>query len=145
MRYLTSLCAVFAGLAACSGRNSVLHVMSAENDVIPVCALPSVPDSMDHQKVRVRGRMLVGAHEIFLTDQRCSDVLLFLERAANGPDISLCSSAELVEQFGCPGGNDNGPVVTAAGVLQKSRSPQVATMQVEEMTDFQNVRALQTN
>jgi hypothetical protein len=82
----------------------------------------------------------VAAHHTFLSDDRCSQVMLVLERTAHGPDISLCSSPELVEKFGCPGGNHNGPAVTTEGVLKKSRSPQVATMFVEEMTDLQNVR-----
>jgi hypothetical protein len=80
--------------------------------------------------------MMVGAHEAFLTDERCPDVQLDLERLRTGPDISLCDSEELVKKFGCPGGNDNGPIVTTVGILKKSHTPKYARIVVEEMTDF---------
>jgi len=82
---------------------------------------------------------MVGAHEVFLTDQRCPDVQLDLEGTTGGPDISLCNSEVLAKQFGCPGGNDNGPIVTTVGILKKSHTPKYARIVVEEMTDFASV------
>ena len=77
---------------------------------------------------------------MFLRDEKCPGYVLSLKRTENGPDTSLCSSEELVRVFGCPGGNDNGPIVTVSGVLEPSRDPKYGRVLVDEMADFENVR-----
>jgi hypothetical protein len=66
--------------------------------------------------------------------------MLSLESTESGPDTSLCTPEKLVEVFGCPGGNDNGPIVTVSGLLKPSKDPKYGRVVVDEMRDFENVR-----
>ena len=126
-------------LHACTKQQSISEGIEDET-VFPICSLPKISESNEGKRISVRGRMMVGAHEIFLSDERCSNVQLDLERSTDGPDVTLCESGELTKQFGCPGGNENGPIVTTTGVLRKSHTAEYAKMVVEEMIDFESVR-----
>jgi len=66
--------------------------------------------------------------------------MLTLRHTDAGPDITLCTPERLSREFGCPGGNDNGPIVTVVGILNPSRSPRYGEVLVSEMRDFENVR-----
>lgn len=103
-----------------------------------VCAIPGLPEG---KHVRIRGLYTVHAHGYFLRDERCPGYMLTLTQAPKGPDISLCTPEELARVFGCPGGNDNGPVVTVSGVLGSARTPTVREVTVERFSDFENVRS----
>ena len=105
-----------------------------------VCSLPALHGSYDGQRVTVRGRFDVHAHGVFLRDEKCPGYMLSLKGTENGPDISLCTPEALVEVFGCPGGNDNGPIVTVSGILSPSRNAKYGQVLVDKMTDFENVR-----
>lgn len=105
--------------------------------VLGVCDIPAIPEG---QRVKIRGLFTGHAHGVFLRDERCPGYMLTLTRSAHGPDTSLCTPDRLVQVFGCPGGNDNGPVVTVSGVLGPAKIPTVRNVTVDEMTDFQNVR-----
>ena len=94
----------------------------------------------DGQRVRVRGLFTGHAHGFFLRDEQCPGYMLSLKHADNGPDTSLCTPEKLVEVFGCPGGNDNGPIVTVSGILAPSKNPMYGQVLVDEMADFENVR-----
>ena len=89
--------------------------------------------------MRIRGLFTVHAHGFFLRDDDCPRYMLTLKRVAQGPDISLCTQDRLVQVFGCPGGNDNGPIVTVSGVIGHARIPTVRALMVDEMSDFENV------
>jgi hypothetical protein len=129
-----------AHLTACTEQKATPQDSDTKEreSVLPICSLPKISEANDGKRVSIRGRMMVGAHEIFLTDERCPNMQLDLERATSGPDITLCESEELTKEFGCPGGNDNGPIVTTVGILSKSRTPDYAKMVVEEMIDFES-------
>jgi hypothetical protein len=77
---------------------------------------------------------------VFLRDEKCPGYMLSLKGTENGPDISLCTPEKLVEVFGCPGGNDNGPIVTISGILAPSRDAKYGQVLVDKMADFENVR-----
>ena len=130
-----------SAIAGCSRQQTDVTVPADQADaVIPICDLPHRVASLDGQQARVRGRLLAGAHEIFLTDEStCPEVTLYLKHTPNGPNVNLCSYPELVAKFGCPGGNDNGPVVTTQGRLRKGRLANFAFMDVEKMTDFRTL------
>lgn len=140
--YRSPLICLASALIACSNGQSPDSAHSDSTDsVIKICDLPHRGSSSDVRKARVRGRMLVGEHEIFLTDEeRCPAVTLFLEYTTNGPDIILCSNPELVAKFGCPGGNGNGPVVTTEGILRMDPAGEIGWMKVEKMTEFQTLK-----
>jgi hypothetical protein len=76
---------------------------------------------------------------MFLEDARCAGVVLLLDHTEGGPDVTLCSSEELMDEFGCPGGNDNGPIVTVAGILKTSEERRFPSIFVDGMTDFRRV------
>ena len=105
-----------------------------------VCDLPEIHRSSDGKRVQIRGRFDVHAHGVFLRDERCPGAMLSLRRTDAGPDITLCTPDRLSKEFGCPGGNDNGPIVTAVGILNPSKSPRYGEVLVSEMRDFENVR-----
>ena len=105
-----------------------------------VCALPTLHANHDGRRVRVRGLFTIHAHGSFLRDEKCPGYMLSLESTESGPDISLCTPEKLVQAFGCPGGNDNGPVVTVSGMLKPSNDPKYGRLVVDEMRDFENVR-----
>ena len=107
-----------------------------------VCDLPAIQAAREGQRVKVRGLFTMHAHGFFLRDEKCPGYTLILNHAANSPDISLCTPDRLLQVFGCPGGNDNGPIVTVSGVLGPSKKtmPEVGIITVDEMADFENVR-----
>jgi hypothetical protein len=105
-----------------------------------VCDLPVLHADHAGQRVKIRGLFSVHAHGFFLRDENCPRYMLILKRTADGPDTSLCSPDRLVQEFGCPGGNDNGPIVTVSGILKPSKMPKVGVITVDEMADFENVR-----
>ena len=129
-------------ICACSGHDQVVSATpeSTTDAVQSVCALPSVHARYDGQRVNIRGLFTAHAHGFLLRDEKCPGHWLFLRRTAGGPDTSLCTPERLVKEFGCPGGNDNGPIVTVSGILKPSTSPQMGDVLVDGMTDFQNVR-----
>ena len=88
----------------------------------------------------MRGLFTIHEHGSFLRDEKCPGYMLSLESTESGPDTSLCTPEKLVQVFGCPGGNDNGPVVTVSGMLKPSHDPKYGRVVVDEMRDFENVR-----
>ena len=108
--------------------------------VFSVCDLPTIHAAHDGETVSVRGRFDVHAHGVFLRDNKCPGFMLSLHHLDGGPDVSLCSYDRLMNEFGCPGGNDNGPIVTMTGVVPASFRPQYGAMKVARMSDFENVR-----
>ena len=88
----------------------------------------------------IRGRFDVHAHGTFLRDERCPGHMLALKGTSDGPDISLCTPERLTQEFGCPGGNHNGPIVTVVGILKPSKTPEYGEVLVSEMHDFENAR-----
>ena len=102
-----------------------------------VCDIPVIPEG---QRVKIRGLFTPHAHGFFLREEKCPGYMLILRRTADGPDTSLCTPDRLVQVFGCPGGNDNGPIVTVSGVLGPAKIPTVREVTVDEMSDFENVR-----
>ncbi len=106
-------------------------------DIRSVCDIPAI---LEGQSVRVRGLFTAYANGYVLIDENCPRYLLSLKRTEHGPDTTLCTPERLVEVFGCPGGNDNGPLVTVSGVIGPVRTPNLRTITVDEMSDFENVR-----
>jgi hypothetical protein len=107
-----------------------------------VCALRTVLRASEGKRVQIRGRFDVHAHGVFLRDERCPGSKVFLRRADDRPDLNLnlCTPERLAQEFGCPGGNHNGPIVTVVGILSVSRNPKYGWITVSEMRDFENVR-----
>jgi hypothetical protein len=105
-----------------------------------VCNLPKIHSQFDGRRARVRGLFDVHSHGVFLKDLKCPGYMLTLKQADNGPNVSLCEPERLAQEFGCPGGNDNGPIVTVVGILKSSKNPEYGEIMVEEMLDFQNAR-----
>ncbi len=107
-----------------------------------VCALPTIHRSFTGMRVQVRGRFDVHAHGVSFKDERCPGIKLFLKPADDEPDLdlSLCTPERLAQEFGCPGGNRNGPIVTVVGIISMSKDPRYGWMTVSEMRDFENVR-----
>ncbi len=66
--------------------------------------------------------------------------MLSLEGVSGGPDVTLCTPERLAQEFGCPGGNNNGPVVTVVGILKPSKKSEYGNILVSEMRDFENAR-----
>jgi hypothetical protein len=66
--------------------------------------------------------------------------MLSLKYMEGGPDVTLCSPERLAQEFGCPGGNHNGPIVTVVGTLNQSKSARYGEVVVSEMRDFENIR-----
>lgn len=130
MNKATALCILVGpAIASCSatGRHSAVD----REQVIPVCSFPRTGGSIVGAEVRVRGRLRLHAHGFFLSDERCPDVQVYLERASTA--ASLCTS-ELVEEFGCPPAA-GAPIVTAHGVL-KSANGIHGVMVYEQLADF---------
>src|SRR5262245_50441061 len=112
-------------LGLCSGCHKHAPAASGAFDVSQsVCSLPALHADYDGQRVTVRGLFALHAHGVFLRDEKCPSYMLALKRAANGTDITLCSPESLAQVFGCPGGNDNGPLVTVSGILKPSKTPE---------------------
>jgi hypothetical protein len=138
--------AVFATLIFGGGCAEVSHVVpviaqSSSNAVQSVCALPGLHSQFDLQRIRVRGRVGMHAHGVFLEDKNCPDYRLYLAGTKQGPDLSFCTPERLAQEFGCPGaGNQNGLIVTVSGILEPSTAPKFGTLLVEEMMDFENAR-----
>jgi hypothetical protein len=105
-----------------------------------VCDLPQLHRAFDRKRVQIRGRFDVHAHGVFLRDDRCPGAMLSLRHTDSSPDLTLCTPERLSQEFGCPGGNDNGPIVTVVGILKPSKSPRYGEILVSEMHDFENVR-----
>jgi hypothetical protein len=118
-------------MTACSATRNHSTTVNGEQ-VIPVCSLPRTGESMVGTEARVRGSLRLHAHGFFLSDERCPDVQVYLERASTAPD--LCTS-ELVEEFGCPPAA-GAPIVTAHGVL-KSANGTHGVMVYEQLVDFE--------
>jgi hypothetical protein len=132
---------VVSVLGLCGGCSGDAPTATAAlDDVQSVCSLPALHADHDGQRVKVRGLFTLHAHGVFLRDERCPGYMLALKHTENGPDTSLCTPERLVQVFGCPGGNDNGPIVTVSGILEPSKAPKYGRVAVEEMTDFENVR-----
>ena len=130
--------ALAAGAAGCTKQSIDLV---ADSDVAQsVCALPAIHAAHDGKRARIRGRFDMHAHGVFLRDERCPGYMLTLKRSEGGPDITLCTPERLAHEFGCPGGNHNGPVVTVVGILTPSKTPEYGSILVSEMRDFANVR-----
>jgi hypothetical protein len=128
-------------LGLCAACSKDMSTSTNATDVAQsVCSLPALHGRYDGQRVTVRGRFDVHAHGVFLRDEKCPGCMLSLKGTENGPDISLCTPETLVEVFGCPGGNDNGPIVTVSGILSPSRNAKYGQVLVDKMTDFENVR-----
>lgn len=110
----------------------------AETDrVIVLCEFPKIAASSVGAKLRIRGKMTFHAHGILLSDAKCPNVRVHLKGTSGGPDVSLCSSPELVQRFGCPAGGDAGPVVTAVGVLREITGPENGFLLVEQLADIE--------
>ena len=109
--------------------------------VLSVCEFVSYGAEAIGKTVRVRGRLRSLEHGMFITDSGCPQNPLYLVAASGGPDPTLCSSEDLSERFGCPGGNDNGPILTVVGVVQKSFTSSVGLLIVKELKDFENLPA----
>lgn len=133
--------AAFALAAAFVGCTKRSDGTAATADVVrEVCALPEMHETSDGERVRVRGRFDMHAHGVFLRDDRCPGFMVALKYMDGGPDVSLCTPERLAQEFGCPGGNHNGPMVTVIGVLNPSHSPKYGEVVVAEMRDFENAR-----
>jgi hypothetical protein len=87
-----------------------------------ICALPTIHRVSGGTRVQIRGRFDVHAHGVFLRDEQCPAIMLALRRTEDGPDVTLCTPERLAQVFGCPGGNDNGPIVTVVSILKPSAS-----------------------
>lgn len=123
-------------LTSCSGLGGA-HSDANSDGVIPICAFPSIATSNVGARVRVRGKMTLHAHGILLSDEECPNVRVHLKQAPGGPDISLCGSPELIEQFGCPAGGDAGPIVTVVGELSGITEADNAFLLVEQLVEFE--------
>jgi hypothetical protein len=124
--------------AGCTKESNVATIGSDASH--SVCALPAIHAAYDGKRAQVRGRFDAHAHGVFLKNERCPGYVLTLERISGGPDVSLCTPKRLAQEFGCPGGNQNGPVVTVVGILKPSQTPEYGTMLVSEIYDFENAR-----
>jgi hypothetical protein len=132
---------VLAFLAVAAGCTKTLDDATMSTDAPQsVCALPTIHRVSDGKRVQIRGRFDVHEHGVFLRDEKCPGAMLTLRRTGDGPDVTLCSPQRLLQEFGCPGGNDNGPMVTVVGILKPSKSPRYGEILVTEMHDFENVR-----
>jgi len=124
-------------LASSSGAGSAKAGVEVDQ-VTPICSFPKIAATSVGVTLRVRGKMTLHAHGIFLSDKRCPDVRVHLKGTAGGPNISLCDQPELVQKFGCPaGGSDAGPIVTAVGVLRSISEPDNGLLLVEQLLDFE--------
>jgi hypothetical protein len=115
-------------LASCSVSGSGNYSLVDPDRVIPVCSFPKIAASRVGTKIRVRGRLTLHAHGIFLSDERCPKTRVDLHIAADGPD--LCGP-ELVQQFGCPPAAGE-PIVTAVGVLRRE-----GVLVFDQLVDFE--------
>jgi hypothetical protein len=132
-----TLALILAGiqLASCSSPGSSAVKL---NQVTSICAFPEIATRSVGERIRIRGKMTLHAHGVLLTDEQCPEMQVHLKSTNGGPDISLCSSPELVNRFGCPAGGDSGPLATAIGTLSKVTEPKVGVLLVEELIDFEN-------
>lgn len=136
-RTLFSL-ALIAFAAGCTDKPS--GALVAADVLQTVCALPTMHTMSDGKAVQIRGRFDLHAHGVFLRDDNCPGFMLALKHMDGGPDISLCTPESLAREFGCPGGNHNGPIVTVIGILNPSKSPEYGEVVVAELQDFENAR-----
>jgi hypothetical protein len=136
---------VFTILVAASGcaKESTLapDLVPSTSDVAQsVCSLPAIHADYDGKQAQIRGRFGGHAHGVFLEDRSCPGHMLTLESTDGGPDVSLCTPDRIAQEFGCPGGNHNGPIVTVVGILVPSKTPEFGSILVTEMRDFVNAR-----
>lgn len=138
MRNESAIVSSVLGLLGCA--KGVPEAVDAVDAVRGVCDLPALHADHDGQRVKVRGLFAFHAHGVFLMDKKCPHYMLTLKHTDNGPDITLCTPERLVQEFGCPGGNGNGPIVTVSGVLEPSKTPEYGRISADAMTDFENIR-----
>ena len=125
-------------VVGCTAKSTVVPTDSVMTQ--GVCDLPAAHTAHDGKRVQMRGRFDLHAHGVFLRDDRCPGFMLSRAGTDSGPDVSLCTPERLAKEFGCPGGNHNGPIVTVVGTLKPSRAPEYGEVLVSEMRDFENAR-----
>jgi hypothetical protein len=110
--------------------------------VYSVCDLPTIHAERKVDAVSIRGRLDLLGHRFGLRDDKCPAYALFFNDQRGDLDVSLCSYERLVKEFGCPGGNDNGPILTVTGVVSApaSANDEYSYISVVRMSDFENVR-----
>ena len=110
--------------------------------VFSVCDLPTIHAEHKLDPVSIRGRFDLLGHRFGLRDDKCPAYALFFNDQRGDLDVSLCSYERLVKEFGCPGGNENGPILTVTGVVSApaSAKEEYSYMSVIRMSDFENVR-----
>lgn len=126
----------FAALLAssCSVDNKTSELAGSP---ISPCQIRGVISAGKAHRVALRGLLTVQSHGFLLSDANCPGVLVGLDVAAGGPDLSLCSSATLSARFGCPAGGYKGPVVTVVGELSEQNG--IPRLVVVELKDFADV------
>ena len=129
---------------ACAERSRLVNSEADQQPlrVFSVCDLPTIHAEHKLDPVSIRGRFDLLGHRFGLRDDRCPTYALFFNEQRGDLDVSLCSYERLVKEFGCPGGNDNGPVLTVTGVVSApaSANDEYWYMSVVRMSDFENVR-----
>ncbi len=138
---LLALCAM-ALCGACAESPSSVNSIPAGGVALSVCEVVSSGSRYEGQRLAVRGQFVAILEIREIREKKCPSLSLVMARVADGVDVSLCSSVELSDLYGCPVNPDLNVAATFVGVYRQAlndgqvgSSARYGYFEVESMSD----------